>query len=206
MPRRATLLLLLLLLPAAAASAREGASAMPQGFVGEVFRRAIAEASGPMSRITRAERVRHLLADIADLDHLGGFTLGRLNAQATGEARRQYQDLFTGALAALVALGLERYDADRLEVGRSSQQGEDVLVESVLRRPGGQLFRLNWRLRAHGASYRVRDVSIENVQLSFLLRDMLAAATGERGQLGKALEALRHLAEQPAMPALGGRP
>lgn len=202
MPRR-LLLILLLLMPSgvwAEGPAHPGAA----HFVGELFGRVVAEATGPMPQPRRAEQVGRLLTEFADLDHLGGFALGRLGGEARGGRRREYQALFAGTLTALVALGLERYDGERLALGRSSQQGEDVLVESELVRPGGQRVRLAWRLRNDGGRYRVRDVGIENLQLSFLLRDMLTAAVGERADLDKIMTALRRLAAEPSLPALGG--
>ena len=112
-----------------------------------------------------------------DIPLIARFALGRYWRSTTAAQREAYTAAFADAIVSAYAHRLSDIELDRFRVTDAEQSGKhDVLVHSLITRPGKEAVRLIWRVRARDdGRYRVIDVVFEDISMALTKREEYAA-------------------------------
>jgi phospholipid transport system substrate-binding protein len=170
-----------------------GATDQPAGvFVATLADQVIAALKAPAaSERERLRRVDVLIAGAFDLDRTARIALGRYWKVAAEPDRREFADLFKAYVLTSYGRRFHQFADRTFRVAGVTPAHEDVLVESRVE-GGATPIRLDWRLTATAAGWRVLDVSVEGVSLLLTFRNEFAAVIERSGgELGGLIEELR---------------
>jgi phospholipid transport system substrate-binding protein len=197
-----------LLLLAAGAAAMAGPAGAQQidlaratGFIqgtGQDLADAINAAGTPVAQ--RRDRVAQILRRAVDVEGVGRFILGRWWRQATAEQQQEYLQLFEQVLIRNLSARFGEYQGVRFALGRTQARTEDdVLVNTVVERPGSPAFGLDWRVAEVGGQPKVVDVIAEGTSLRLTTRSEYSSViTRNNGSVGALLVAMRQQIQQLA--------
>ena len=179
------------------AAARDGHGAeaggdVAEGYVAELARRIVAALSDPThGEAERLAEVDRLAQAAFDLDRTARIALGRYWKAASPEQQREFVLLFKDYVLTSYGRRFHAYADRSFKILGARRDGEHVTVESVVE-GGPTPIRLDWRLAASGAGWRVLDVSVEGVSLLLTYRSEFAAVLGRHdGRVDSLLDELR---------------
>ncbi len=139
----------------------------------------------------RRNRFRDLLNRSFNVPGIGRFVLGRYWNQATEEERQEYLNLFEELIVRTYADRFSEYSGEKFAVAkvlRDTERPKYATVFSSIQRPGGQLVRVDWRVRQEeDESWRVVDIVIEGVSMSVTQRSEFASVIESKGGTMKGL-------------------
>jgi phospholipid transport system substrate-binding protein len=192
-PRRSLIALLpalAVIRPAAAAVDPGSAASFIQTTGGELVA-AINATSQPADR--RRAQVAAILRKAVDIEGVGRFILGRYWRVATPQEQQEYLKLFEETLIRNLSARFGEYQGVRFSLGRSQQRTEDdVLVNTVIERPGNPAFGLDWRVGDVGGQPRVVDVIAEGTSLRLTQRSEYSSVISQNGgRVAALLDAMR---------------
>lgn len=146
----------------------------------------------------RQERVASLLRQTLDIEGIGRFILGRWWRVATPAEQQEYLRLFEETVVRNLASRFGSYQGVRFSLGRSQQRTEDdVLVTTVVERPGTEAFNLDWRVADVNGQPRVVDMVAEGTSLRLTQRSEYSAVIQRGGnQVSALLTAMRGQLQQ----------
>ncbi len=187
----------LLPLPALAQSDAGRAGAFIQA-TGEEMVAAINTPGLPVEQ--RRQRVAAILRRAVDVEGVGRFILGRYWRAATPEQQQEYMQLFEETLIRNLSARFGEYQGVRFAMGRGqSRTEEDVLVNTIIERPGLAPFALDWRVAEVGGQPRVVDVIAEGTSLRLTQRSEYGSVIGRNGgNVAALLTAMRSQLQQLA--------
>ena len=114
----------------------------------------------------RREQVAQILRRAVDVEGVGRFILGRWWRTASAEQQQEYLQLFEQVLIRNLSARFGEYQGVRFSLGRTqARTEEDVLVSTVVERPGNPAFGLDWRVAEVGGTPKVVDVIAEGTSL-----------------------------------------
>jgi phospholipid transport system substrate-binding protein len=117
---------------------------------------------------------------------IGRFVLGRYWNVATPDQQQQYLKLFGTYVVAIYANRFSQYSGERFTVGTSQPNPDGATVSSQIIRPsGGPPINIAWKIAKTGASYKIRDVVVENLSMTVTQRAEFSSVV-ERGGGGNA--------------------
>ncbi len=147
---------------------------------------------------TRRDRVAAVLRRAVDIE--GRFILGRFVRQASPAELAEYNRLFDDIIVRNLSARFGEYRGVRFSLGRSQQRTEeDVLVNTIIERPGQPAFSLDWRVAEVGGQPRVVDVIAEGTSLRLTTRSEYAAVIQRNGgRVAALLDAMRNQIAQLA--------
>jgi phospholipid transport system substrate-binding protein len=153
----------------------------------------------------RRQRVAAILRQAVDIDGVGRFILGRWWRVATPAEQQEYMTLFEETLIRNLSARFGEYEGVRFNLGRSQQRTEDdVLVNTIIERPGQAAFNLDWRVGEVNGQPRVVDVIAEGTSLRLTQRSEYSAVISRNGgQISALLAAMRQ--QIAALAAREGR-
>jgi phospholipid transport system substrate-binding protein len=159
---------------------------------------AINAAGAPVAQ--RRERVAAVLRRAVDVEGVGRFILGRFWRSANAEQQAEYLKLFEEILIRNLSARFGEYQGVRFSLGRSqARTEEDVLVNTVVERPGTAAFGLDWRVAEVGGVPRVVDVIAEGTSLRLTTRSEYSSVISRNGgNVGSLLVAMRQQIQQLA--------
>lgn len=165
---------------------------------GEELVSVVNNASIPVDQ--RRERVAAILRRAVDVEGVGRFILGRWWRQATPAQQQEYLRLFEETLIRNLSARFGEYQGVRFALGRSQQRTEDdVLVNTIIERPGQPAFALDWRVAEVGGQPRVVDVIAEGTSLRLTQRSEYSAVITRSGNnIDALLNAMRNQISQLA--------
>jgi phospholipid transport system substrate-binding protein len=165
---------------------------------GEELVTAINAAGAPVAQ--RRERVAAVLRRAVDVEGVGRFILGRFWRSANAEQQAEYLKLFEEILIRNLSARFGEYQGVRFSLGRSqARTEEDVLVNTVVERPGTAAFGLDWRVAEVGGVPRVVDVIAEGTSLRLTTRSEYSSVISRNGgNVGSLLVAMRQQIQQLA--------
>ncbi len=165
---------------------------------GEELVAAINAAGSPVAQ--RRERVAAVLRRAVDVEGVGRFILGRFWRSASAEQQAEYLRLFEEILIRNLSARFGEYQGVRFSLGRSqARTEEDVLVNTVVERPGSAAFGLDWRVAEVGGAPRVVDVIAEGTSLRLTTRSEYSSVISRNGgNVGALLTAMRQQIQQLA--------
>ena len=189
-----TVLLVLTLVASAArgvqADAGKEAADFVRGFGGE----AIVMLSNPdMNPEEREQDFRRLMKQGFHMEVIARFVLGRHWRRASEAERAEFGRLFEDYVVAAYARQLGSYGGEQLKVGKARTQSESIaLVASRITRAQGEAYKVEWRLRRDGESWRIIDVVVEGVSMASTYRSEFSSVISKHGgRLVGLLEILR---------------
>lgn len=159
---------------------------------------AINAAGSPVAQ--RRERVGAVLRRAVDVEGVGRFILGRFWRTASAEQQADYLKLFEEILIRNLSARFGEYQGVRFSLGRSqARTEEDVLVNTVVERPGSAAFGLDWRVAEVGGQPRVVDVIAEGTSLRLTTRSEYSSVISRNGgNVAALLTAMRQQIQQLA--------
>ena len=163
------------------ASSAQAVEAAPERFVADLTAEVIAALKdSTASERSRLERVDALTAGAFDLERTARIALGRFWKSATDAERREFAGLFKAYVLTSYGRRFHQFADRSFTVLGARPAQDDVLVES--RVDGGTSpIRLDWRLTATPAGWRVLDVAVEGVSLLLTFRNEFAAVIERSG-------------------------
>ncbi len=149
---------------------------------------------------TRRDKVAAVLRRAVDIEGTGRFILGRFVRQATPAELAEYNRLFDDIIVRNLSARFGEYRGVRFSLGRSQQRTEeDVLVNTIIERPGQPALSLDWRVAEVGGQPRVVDVIAEGTSLRLTTRSEYSAVIQRNGgRVASLLEAMRNQIAQLA--------
>ncbi|MFZ5790688.1 MAG: MlaC/ttg2D family ABC transporter substrate-binding protein [Pseudomonadota bacterium] len=196
--RRAVLAAAAALLAAGLAGRPAAAAGDPVEFVRNLGNQAIQTLTGSdLSSSERAHRFRTLLLANFDVPAIGKTVLGRYWRTATPEERQEYLKLFEEFLVANYAQRFAQYAGEQFVVKSVRDDGDQKTVFTEIKRPSGELARLDWVLRAEDDSYKILDVKVEGISMSETHRSEFASVIqNSGGKISGLIDALRKKVDQ----------
>ncbi len=186
--RRVTALLAVLMLLSCAPGVARAAAPESAGagtFLTELTDRAVAQLTEQgLAEAEQKRRFRSLLGEAFDLPAIGRFVLGRYWRRADAAQRSDFLDAFEEMMLYRFLPLFSEFSSDKFDIGpvRSHKNNPDfVNVETKLRREKGESIRVNWRVRKHGASYKIVDIIAEGVSIAVTLRSEYASVHKRNG-------------------------
>ncbi len=176
-------------------------------FLMDLNERVVAELAAPdLAPAERQRRFRALFEECFNLPSLGRFVLGRYWRGASQEERALFLAVFEDVLVHRFSPLFAEYtgaDLAVVQVRADSDDSDSVTVSTEVRRPQGQTFAIDWRLRRSEGRYQIVDVVAEGVSIAITLRSEFGALILRNGGQVEALSAqLRdELAAASAAPA-----
>ena len=138
-----------------------------------------------------------LLESAADIESIARFCLGRFWRTATPEQQRVYTKLFRTVLLRNIAGRAGEYKGVVMEVGKAQRREDDIVVSSIVNRPGNAPNKIDWIVTATGAP-RLIDVVAEGTSLRLTQRSDYSAFLGSHGnKIDILIEALKAQAAAP---------
>ncbi len=165
---------------------------------GEELVAAINATGAPVTQ--RRERVAQILRRAVDVEGVGRFILGRWWRNATAEQQQEYLQLFEQVLIRNLSARFGEYQGVRFALGRTqARTEEDVLVNTVVERPGSAPFGLDWRVAEVGGQPKIVDVIAEGTSLRLTTRSEYSSVISRNnGSVGALLTAMRQQIQQLA--------
>lgn len=141
----------------------------------------------------RRDQVAAILRRAVDLEGVGRFILGRWWRVATPEEQQQYSRLFEETLIRNLSARFGEYQGVRFTLGRTQARAEDdVLVGTLIERPGTAAFGLDWRVGDVGGQPKIVDVIAEGTSLRLTQRSEYSSViTRNGGKVASLLDAMR---------------
>jgi phospholipid transport system substrate-binding protein len=150
-------------------------------------------------RNERVSRFRRLFDERFAVQGIARFVLGRHWHAAAKAEREQYLRLFEDLIAASYVDRFADYAGETLRVSRVTQEnGERMIVHSEIVRPNSESpIKVNWVLDTKDASFKVMDVTVEGLSMSFTLRDEYDSIIRQKdGKVAGLIEAMREKVAQ----------
>lgn len=154
-------------------------------------------------RNERVSRFRRLFDERFAVQGIAKFVLGRHWHAASQAEREQYLRLFEDLIAVSYVDRFADYAGETLRVSRVTQEnGERMVVHSEFVRPNSDSpIRVNWVLGTKDASFKVMDVTVEGLSMSFTLRDEYDSIIRQKnGKVAGLIEAMREKVAQLREP------
>ena len=122
--------------------------------------------------------LRRIVLENVDVDGVARFCLGRFWRTATPEQQKNYTEVFRTVLVANITGKVGEYKGVTFTVGRAQKREEDVIVASVVSRPGNAPNKVDWLVTMAGAATKIVDVIAEGTSLRLTQRGDYAAFLG----------------------------
>ena len=189
------------LLPLVQTARAQTDPARAAAFIQAVGQELVAAINNPaLPHAERRRRVADILRQAVDIEGVGRFILGRWWRQATPQEQQEYLRLFEETLIRNLAARFGEYQGVQFQLGRTQQRTEDdVLVNTIITRPGTAPFALDWRVSEVGGQPRIVDVIAEGTSLRLTQRSEYSAVVQRNGgQVSALLAAMRQQIQQLA--------
>ena len=161
---------------------------------------------------TNLERVqsdfRNRIDDLADVERIANFVLGRYRRSATPDDLAEFRTAFREYAIGVYEHELSAYAGQQLEVTGSviRREGDYIVRSRVYGGPQAQEFDVNWRILETDGALKAVDVEVFGVWLAQTQREQILAVIGNnRGDVNAATAMLRrHQYEPPVLSRTGG--
>lgn len=152
-------------------------------FVADLGQTAISTLTRPgISEQERQSEFKALLSQSFDVPRIGNFVLGHYRRQASPEELNNFYAVFEDTLVATYVGRFEELSDTGFGVERAISDGTNgAIVTTSVVGSNGQSARIDWRVRANGASFVVIDVAVEGVSIAQTLREEYASVLRQNG-------------------------
>ncbi len=138
-----------------------------------------------LSQSQRQERFRELFSQNFDVPTIGRFVVGRYWNRASSDEQKAYLDTFRNYVAAIYAEQFSHYQGEGFKTlgSRSIGDGES-LVRSQIERHSQPAINVEFRVKGAPGSFKIDDVTVENVSLIITKRDEFSSLLAQSGLKG----------------------
>ena len=138
-----------------------------------------------LSQAQRRDRFRELFSNNFDVPTIGRFVVGRYWNRASPDDQKKYLDTFRNYVAAIYADQFSHYQGEGFKTGaeRSLGGGESV-VSAQIERPNQPPISVQFRVKGSPGSFKIDDVTVENVSLIITKRDEFSSILERSGLKG----------------------
>jgi phospholipid transport system substrate-binding protein len=147
----------------------------------------------------RAAEFRKIFTTNFDVPAIGRFALGRYWRTASEEEKAEYLKLFEDFIVGTYSARFGDYSGEKIKINgtRLGDEGE-VTVYTELQRANnaGPPYKVDWRLRREGSTFKIFDIIAEGISMSVTQRDDFSAAIQRSG--GKISGLIASLKEKTA--------
>jgi len=138
-----------------------------------------------LSQAQRRDRFRTLFSDNFDVPTIGRFVVGRYWNRASPDEQQKYLDTFRNYVAAIYADQFSHYQGEGFKTTAVRPLGADEnLVSAQIERQGQAPISVQFRVKGAPGSYKVDDVTVENVSLIVTKRDEFSSILQQSGLKG----------------------
>jgi phospholipid transport system substrate-binding protein len=147
--------------------------------------------SSNLSQTQRRDRFRELFSQSFDVSTIGRFVVGRYWNRATPDEQQKYLDTFRNYVAAIYADQFSHYQGEGFKTsGARSLGADESLVNAQIERPSQSPINIQFRVKGSAGSFKIDDVTVENVSLIVTKRDEFSAVL-EKGGLKAATDRMQ---------------
>jgi phospholipid transport system substrate-binding protein len=138
-----------------------------------------------LSQAERRDRFLTLFSDNFDVPTIGRFVAGRYWNRASPEDQQKYLDTFRNYVAAIYADQFSHYQGEgfKTTAARQLSEGEN-LVSAQIERPNQPPISVQFRVKGSSGSFKIDDVTVENVSLIVTKRDEFSSILEQSGLKG----------------------
>ena len=130
----------------------------------------------------REKRFRRILTSHFDMETIAKSAIGRHWNRASADQRQRYIGAFSDYVVATYARRFGGYAGETFAVvGERSAGGDDMLVDSEIRRGEGPPIVAQWRVQVGDGAPKVVDVIVENVSMTVTQRSEFSAVVRSNG-------------------------
>lgn len=147
----------------------------------------------------RAQEFRTIFTTNFDVPAIGRFALGRHWRTASEAEKAEYLKLFEDFIVGTYAARFGDYSGEKIKINgtRLGDQGEvTVFTELQRANDSGPPYKVDWRLRREGNTFKIFDIIAEGISMSITQRDDFSAAIQRSG--GKISGLIASLKEKTA--------
>ena len=163
-------------------------------FVDGMLRELLAIANGGQPVAVKRDALARIIEEKVDLDAVARFCLGRFWRSATPQQQGDYSQLFRHVLIRNISEKVGEYEGVTYALGRTVARGYDIVVGTVVNRPGNAPNKVEWVVETEGPP-KVIDVIAEGTSLRLTQRSDYSAYLSRNGNSVQALiDALRQQA------------
>jgi len=138
-----------------------------------------------LSQAQRRDRFRVLFSDNFDVPTIGRFVAGRYWNRASPEEQQKYLDTFRNYVAAIYADQFSHYQGEGFKTTAIRPLGADEnSVTAQIVRPNQAPISVQFRVKGTPGSYKIDDVTVENVSLIITKRDEFSSVLEQSGLKG----------------------
>jgi phospholipid transport system substrate-binding protein len=181
------------LMPVAAAAldTKQAAS-----FLAELQEKAAARLGDPsISDKEKEDHFRKLFNENFDVPAIGRFVIGRYWRAASEADQKAFLAVFEDAMVQRFLPLLAENSSERFQIGTVTADSANenmALIDSRINRPQGEPYKVSWRVRENGGTFKILDIVAEGVSMAITLRSEYSTVLKNNGgQLPPLTEALR---------------
>ncbi|MGY6532998.1 MlaC/ttg2D family ABC transporter substrate-binding protein [Glycocaulis sp.] len=185
--------------PAAEASDARAAEAFVEREAQRVIDALQAWREGEVDMDTLRRDFRDRVDDLADVERITGFVLGRYRRGADPQALEEFSEVFREFAIQVYERELGHYAGQTLSVtGSVTRNSGDYVVRSVVRGGNGEPdVPVNWRVLVRDNEMKVVDAEVMGVWLAQTQREQITGIIGNaRGDISAATRVLRERIER----------
>ncbi|MCC5981037.1 MAG: ABC transporter substrate-binding protein [Oceanicaulis sp.] len=185
--------------PAAEASDARAAEAFVEREAQRVIDALQAWREGEVDLDTLRRDFRDRVDDLADVERITGFVLGRYRRGADPQALEEFSEVFREFAIQVYERELGNYAGQTLSVtGSVTRNSGDYVVRSVVRGGNGEPdVPVNWRVLVRDNGMKVVDAEVMGVWLAQTQREQITGIIGNaRGDISAATRVLRERIER----------
>ncbi len=177
----------------------------PMGQVKTLVDRAIGVLKNKQAPISqRQHELRSLVEAQFDFNDMARSTLGYHWRELSPAKRAEFVSLFKAFIEDAYLSKIQDYSGQRVEfIGETSEDAGYVQVESKIVQPGKTPIPLNYRLRQENGSWKIYDVTVDNISIIANYRNQFNRVINDNG-FDKLMVDMRNKQQQLAA-SLGGR-
>ena len=135
------------------------------------------------ARKSKIDRFRSLLAHNFNVPLIGKWVMGRHWRAASDMEKDEYMSLFEDLIVITYVDRFDQYSGEKINVVNTIMDpGKDAMVYSELVRPqGGDVIRIDWRVRQNGDNYKIVDVYVAGISMGQTQRSEFASVIKQKG-------------------------
>lgn len=135
------------------------------------------------ARKSKIDRFRSLLAHNFNVPLIGKWVMGRHWRAASDVEKDEYMSLFEDLIVITYVDRFDQYSGEKINVVNTIMDpGKDAMVYSELVRPqGGDVIRIDWRVRQNGDNYKIVDVYVAGISMGQTQRSEFASVIKQKG-------------------------
>jgi phospholipid transport system substrate-binding protein len=179
-------------------AAEDAALSQAADFVRDAGNRLAALLADQKDPEERNKQLQAFIDEVADVDGVARFSIGRFWRLATPAQQQEYLTLFHRVLFKNITTRISDYTSGpraKVIVARPSQTDSGIAVPTTVEREGAPPVRVTWTVGAETGKLRIVDISAEGMSLRLTLRsDFSSFITRNNGDIGALLTALRQQA------------